>query len=173
MLEQFVGEFVASRRAGQRLSADEDLLDCLLRNQDEGGLADDELENILIFLFVAGYDTSTNILTIMMSLLADRPDVFARCGESVEYCRKVIRETFRYMSTAPALRMLGRDWEYRGVVLPKESMIWFPLNVIGRDPRMADRADVFDPDRVHANPPIPFGLGAHICLGQYIAKAQL
>jgi cytochrome P450 len=109
----------------------------------------------------------------MMALLADRPEMFARCGESIDYCRKVIRETFRYMSTAPAMRMLGRDWEYRGVVLPKDSMIWFPLNVIGRDPRVAEDAGTFDPDRIHANPPIPFGLGAHICLGQYIAKAQL
>ena len=173
VLEQFVGQFVADRRAGKRLSEDEDLLDLLLRNQAEGGLDDAELENILIFLFVAGYDTSKNILTIMMALLADRPEMFARCGESIDYCRKVIRETFRYMSTAPALRMLGRDWEYRGVVLPEGSMIWFPLNVIGRDPRVADDPETFDPDRAHANPPIPFGLGAHICLGQYIAKAQL
>jgi cytochrome P450 len=29
------------------------------------------------------------------------------------------------------------------------------------------------PNAFHHNPPIPFGLGAHICLGQYIAKAQL
>jgi cytochrome P450 len=173
VLEKFVGQFVADRRAGKRLSDNEDLLDLLLQNQEEGGLDDSELENILIFLFVAGYDTSKNILTIMMSLLADRPEMLGRCGESIDYCRKVIRETFRYMSTAPALRMLGRDWEYRGVVLPKDSMIWFPLNVIGRDPRVAEDAETFDPDRAHANPPIPFGLGAHICLGQYIAKAQL
>lgn len=172
-LERFVGQFVADRRAGKRLSDDEDLLDLLLRNQQEGGLDDDELANILIFLFVAGYDTSKNILTIMMSILAQRPEMFATCGESTEFCRKVIRETFRYMSTAPSLRMLGQDWEYRGVVLPKDSMVWFPLNVIGRDPRVAENPDAFDPERTHANPPIPFGLGAHICLGQYIAKAQL
>jgi len=173
VLESFVREFVAERRAGKRLSESEDLLDLLLSNQAEGGLDDAELENILIFLFVAGYDTSKNILTIMMSILADRPEIFAQCGESIEYCRKVIRETFRYMSTAPALRMLGRDWAYRDTILPAGSMIWFPLNIIGRDPRVAENADVFDPDRRHANPPIPFGLGAHICLGQYIAKAQL
>ena len=172
-LEEFVDRIVADRRGGKRLSEAEDLLDLLLRNQEEGGLSDDELKNILIFLFVAGYDTSKNILTIMVSILADRPEMFARCGESIEFCRKVVRETFRYMSTAPALRMLGRDWEYRGVMLPKGSMIWFPLNVIGRDPRVAEHSETFDPDRVHVNPPIPFGLGAHICLGQHIAKAQL
>jgi len=173
VLDEFVNRFVADRRAGKRLSADEDLLDLLLKNQQEGGLSDRELGDILIFLFVAGYDTSKNILTIMMSLLADRPEMFAQCGESIDYCRKVIRETFRHMSTAPGLRMLGRDWEYRGVMLPKDSMIWFPLNVIGRDPRVADNADTFDPERTHTNPPIPFGLGMHICLGQYIARAQL
>ncbi len=172
-LEKFVHRFAADRRAGKRLSPDKDLLDSLLKGQDEGGLSDDELANILIFLFVAGYDTSKNILTIMMSLLADRPEMLARCGEDFDYCRKVIKETFRYQSTAPGLRMLGQDWAYRDVVLPKGSMIWFPLNVIGRDPRVAQNSEVFDPERTHTNPPIPFGLGAHICLGQYIAKAQL
>ena len=173
VLDEFVQRFAAERRAGQRLSEGEDLLDLLLAAQDEGGLSDRELADILIFLFVAGYDTSKNILTITMAILADRPQMLARCGQDMDYCRKVIRETFRYMSTAPALRMLGRDWTYRDVTLPKGAMIWFPLNVIGRDPRVADDAETFDPERTHANPPIPFGLGAHICLGQYIAKAQL
>jgi cytochrome P450 len=173
VLDEFVGQLVWDRRTGQRISQTEDLLDLLLRNQEDGGLSDRELGDILIFLFVAGYDTSKNILTIAMSLLANRPEMFSRCGDSKEYCRKVLRETFRYMSTGPALRMLGRDWDYRGVRLSKGSMIWFPLNVIGRDPRVADNAETFDPDRVHVNPPLPFGLGAHICLGQYIAKAQL
>lgn len=173
VLEDFVDQFVADRRSGKRMSEEEDLLDAMLAAQEEGGLSDAELQNILIFLFVAGYDTSKNILTIMMSLLADRPEILRRCGEDIEYCRKVIKETFRYQSTAPGLRMLGQDFTYRDVTLPAGSMIWLPLNVIGRDPRVADDADVFDPDRVHTNPPIPFGLGAHICLGQYIAKAQL
>jgi cytochrome P450 len=173
VLEDFVQQRVADRRAGERLAADGDLLDALLKGQDEGGLSDEELTNILIFLFVAGYDTSKNILTIMMSILAERPEMLARCGEDIEYCRKVVKETFRYQSTAPGLRMLGQDWVYRDVLLPKGSMIWFPLNVIGRDPRVAENAEVFDPERAHTNPPIPFGLGAHICLGQYIAKAQL
>jgi cytochrome P450 len=173
VLEDFVQQRVADRRAGKRLGDDDDLLDAMLKAQDQGGLSDEELTNILIFLFVAGYDTSKNILTIMMSILAERPEMLARCGEDIEYCRKVVKETFRYQSTAPGLRMLGQDWAYRDVVLPKGSMIWFPLNVIGRDPRVAENAEVFDPERAHTNPPIPFGLGAHICLGQYIAKAQL
>jgi cytochrome P450 len=173
VLDEFVHRCVADRRAGKRLSPDEDLLDSLLKGQDQGGLSDRELADILIFLFVAGYDTSKNILTIMMSILADRPGMLARCGKDIEFCRKVVKETFRYQSTAPGLRMLGQDWVYRDVMLPKGSMIWFPLNVIGRDPRLAKDAEVFDPERTHHNPPIPFGLGAHICLGQYIAKAQL
>lgn len=173
VLDDFVHQFVADRRAGKRTTEEEDLLDLLLRGQDEGGLTDRELADILIFLFVAGYDTSKNILTIMMSLLVDRPEMFARCAEEIEYCRKVITETFRHQSTAPALRMLGQDWVYRDVELAKGSMIWFPLNVIGRDPRTAEDAETFDPDRKHINPPIPFGLGGHICLGQYIARAQM
>ena len=39
-----------------------------------------ELYDVLIFLFVAGYDTSKNVLTMMMNLLLDRPEIYARCA---------------------------------------------------------------------------------------------
>ncbi len=45
--------------------------------------------------------------------------------------------------------------------------------VATHDPRYADDADSFDPERDRSNSHIGFGLGAHICLGQYIARAQI
>jgi cytochrome P450 len=171
--DDFCHRFIADRRAGKRLSEERDLLDMLLDAQAAGGLSDRELADILIFLFVAGYDTSKNILTLVMYELAGRPDVHARCAGDIDYCRKVIDETFRYHSTAAAMRVLGEDLVYRDVKLEQGAMVWFPINVIGRDPRAADDPDRFDPDRPRQFSPIPFGLGVHICLGQYIARAQI
>jgi len=51
--------------------------------------------------------------------------------------------------------------------------LWFPWSVIARDPAAIEDADAFDPDRSQANPHLGFALGAHMCLGQFIARAQL
>ena len=54
-------------------------------------------------------------------------------------------------------------------------MLFFTLNMSGRDPTVFEDADRFDPDRP-VDPrkrQIAFGLGKHMCLGQYIARAQL
>jgi cytochrome P450 len=171
--DAFCHRFIADRRAGKRISEEQDLLDLLLEAQASGGLSDRELADILIFLFVAGYDTSKNILTLIMYELVGRPKVHARCAADIDYCRKVTDETFRYHSTAASMRVAGEEIVYRDVAIEPGAMIWFPINVIGRDPRAGSDPDRFDPDRPREFSPIPFGLGAHICLGQYIARAQI
>ncbi len=172
-MENFVDDLIADRRAGKRVSEESDLLDLLLQAQDGGGLSDRELGDVLIFLFVAGYDTSKNMLTLTMRLLLDRPDVYRRCGEDHDFARKVVDESFRYHSTTSSQRILDDDITYRNVVLEKDAIVWFPLSVASHDSRLGERAEEFDPDRESLSPHIGFGLGPHICLGQYIARAQI
>uniref|UniRef100_UPI00366B315C cytochrome P450 n=1 Tax=Paenibacillus abyssi TaxID=1340531 RepID=UPI00366B315C len=52
---------------------------------------------------------------------------------------------------------------------------FFNLNVAGRDPALFEAPDAFEPDRPIAaeSRHVAFGLGKHMCLGQYIARAQL
>jgi cytochrome P450 len=52
-------------------------------------------------------------------------------------------------------------------------MLWFPLSIATRDPSAVEDPDVFRPERTHHNGHIAFGLGPHICLGQYLARAQI
>ena len=73
-LDAFVTQLVADRRAGQRLTPQPDLLDALIAANDAGQLSDVEMNNLLIFLFVAGYDTSKNVLTLIMHELLTRPE---------------------------------------------------------------------------------------------------
>lgn len=173
VLDDFVQKLVADRRAGQRPDDRHDLLDDLLEAHREGGLTDRELHDILIFLFVAGYDTSKNVLTMMMNLLIDRPELYQRCAEDRAYCAKVVEEALRYNSPATIPRMTAKEIVYRDVVLPAGVMVFFPVSVAGRDPTAIEDADRFDPDREQKNRHIAFGRGGHICLGQFIARAQL
>jgi len=172
-METFVDELIAERRARPRTGEEPDLLDLLMADNARGELSDRELADVLIFLFVAGYDTSKNMLTLTFWELLGRPDMYRRCAEDSDYARRVVEETFRLHSTTSNQRILNRDIPYRGVVLEKDSIVWFPLSVATRDERYATNADSFDPDREQTNRHIGFGLGPHICLGQYIARFQI
>src|ERR1700741_2122459 len=61
LMDDFVHELVAERRARGPSEGEGDLLDLLMEANHDGGLNDRELADLLIFLFVAGYDTSKNV----------------------------------------------------------------------------------------------------------------
>ena len=48
-----------------------------------------------------------------------------------------------------------------------------PFSVATRDPRAVENPEAFDPDRKQTNTHLSFGLGPRICLGRYIALAQI
>lgn len=175
VLDEFAFGLIEERRANPLPEGESDLLDLMMGASREGDLSDRVLADMLIFLFVAGYDTSKNVLTYMMHLLIDYPDVYERCACDLDYCSKVIEECLRYFSPATSFRMTTEDLVYRDVLLPKDTMLFFPFSIAGRDPRAFEDPDKFDPDRVLDTDQrhMAFGRGAHMCLGQYIARAQL
>ena len=172
ILDRFVRELVAQRRSARHVQ-DEDLLDDLLRVTAEGQMDDEELYSLLIFLFGAGYDTSKNVLTMMMHTLLDWPEVYARCADDPAYCRKVMNETMRWHSPASSMRHVELDFPFRDVMFTQGTVILMPWSVLGRDSSAVPNPDVFDPDRPEGSPHMAFGAGPHICLGQFLAKAQI
>lgn len=174
-LDAFAHNLMEERLANPREEGDEDLLDMLLDAGRENDISTRQLADLLIFLFVAGYDTSKNVLTYMMHLMIDNPAIYERCAVDFDYCKRVVEETLRVFNPSSAFRFTSKDVEYRGVRIPAGTMLFFNLNVSGRDPNIFDDPDRFDPDReiVAANRHVAFGMGKHMCLGQYIARAQL
>jgi cytochrome P450 len=84
-----------------------------------------------------------------------------------------VEESLRCHGIVSTSRLLNEDILYRDVWLPKDAMIWFPVNMAGRDPSVFDDPDQFEPEFERAQAHISFGLGPHICLGQFLARAQL
>lgn len=173
-LEDYVQKIIADRRANPH-ATQQDLLDLLIDTGDEGNVTHRQLADLIIFFFLAGYDTSKNVLTYIMYTLLDYPEIYARCAEDHDYCRKVIEEGLRWFNPSTVGRFVDQEFEYRGVTFPKDQMLFFPLSVSGRDPGTFAEMGEFDPDRpVDPNKRhIAFALGKHMCLGQYIARAQL
>ena len=129
--------------------------------------------DLLIFLFVAGYDTSKNILTLTMYEMVRHPEIYARCAEDAGFCAKVIDEIMRFHGTTNTMRLVTQDFVHRDVLIPAGTTLFFPWGVATRDPGAVEDADSFLPERVNRNTHLGFGLGSHMCLGQYIARAQM
>jgi cytochrome P450 len=175
VLEDFLQGLFAERRAGPRHEDDEDLLDLLIGAGGDGRLSEREIIDLLLFLYSAGYDTSKNVLTLIMRQMIERPDLYTRCAEDHDFCRRTVEEMLRFCGVSTSFRLTTENLEYRNVLLPKDTMIFFPVSVAGRDPGTFADAERFDPDRPvdpeHRH--IAFGRGAHVCLGQHIARIQL
>ena len=172
-MDAAVHELIEQRQKTWQPGDDRDLLDLLLQARADGGLALRELADIVIFLLVAGFDTSKNMFTLIMSEMVDRPEDYARCAEDVEFCGRVFDETMRIHGAAVTNRIVTEPITYRDVLIPAGSILWFPWAVIGRDPESAEDPDVFDPHRERDNPHVGFGLGPHICLGKFMGRALL
>lgn len=174
-LDAYVEKLIADRRADPDSGSKDDLLHLLINTGDDGGITARQLADLIMFFFIAGYDTSKNVLTYTIYTLLERPEIYRRAGEDHEWCRKVIEEALRWFNPGTVARIVDTPIDYRGVTLPAETMLFFPISISGRDPvNFADMQD-FDPDRP-IDPErrhIAFGLGKHMCLGQYIARAQL
>ncbi len=174
-LEDLVWRLIAERRANPSAGNPDDLLHLLSDTFEEGAISERQLADLLIFFFIAGYDTSKNVLTHTMYKLLSQPDIYERCGTDHAYCAKVLEEGLRAFNPGSVPRFTRQDVVFRDVLLPKDTMLWFTLNISGRDPRAFSDPETFNPDR-QLDPDkrhIAFSLGRHMCLGQYIARAQL
>lgn len=173
VLEDFSQALIGKREATWKPGDERDLLDLLFQAWHDGGMSRREIADLLIFLFTAGYDTSKNVLTLAMYELVNHPEIYERMASDPELCARVFEETMRLHGPTNTSRALTREIVYRKVRLPAGTMLWFPWSVIGRDPAAADNPDSFDPDRSREHRHVGFALGPHICLGQYIARAQI
>ncbi len=171
MLWNFTDKLVKGREA-QGLSEGK-MLDQLIAAKNAGQMSEADLRYTLMLLFPAGYDTSKNVLTLTIYNLIQNPQYWDRCAEDIKFCLKTVEEMFRHTSTATIFRKVVSDIEYDNVRFAEGEVIIFGNSIAGRDPRAFDDPLKFDPDRKHINRHVAFGRGAHICLGQHLAKTQI
>jgi cytochrome P450 len=174
-LDAFAADLLAKRHAVAGAEREPDLLDLIIKAGDESGIAQRRLLDLIIFLYVAGYDTSKNVLTYMMHLMLRSPEIYAQCADDLDYCRQAVEETFRLFNPSSTFRATREDIVYRDVLIPRETMLFFTLSVAGRDPAEFVDPHAFVPERTvpRESRHVAFGLGKHMCLGQHIARVQL
>ena len=149
------------------------LLDTLIAAKNAGQIDETELRFMVLTVAVAGYDTSKNQLSMTMKLLLERPDLYQRCAEDLQFCRKVTEESLRHSAIATPYREAARDFAYGDFHFRKGETLVLAPPLANRDPLVFPEPRQFDPERENASRNIAFGRGAHICLGQFLARNQL
>ena len=168
----FVDTLIKDREASSETD-EESMLDALIAAKNAGQLDEIELRFMILTVIIAGYDTSKNQLTWTMKLLVDRPELYARCAKDKDLCGRVVNESLRLCGIASPYRAAARDFTWQGVDFRQGDIVIFATSLAGRDPAVFPDPLTFDPDRANASRHVALGRGAHICLGQYIAKNQL
>jgi len=171
-LWEFVDDLIV-RRQQRGGPMGEQLLDVMISARDSGKISDQELHDVLIVLFAAGFDTTRNTLTMVVRLLIQFPEVWARCADDWEYCVRAVNEAMRYHGPSNVYRTVAKDLVYRGVFLPAGTQLFFTNAMSGRDPKAFPDPDRYCPEREGKNRHMAFGRGAHICLGRYLATAEI
>jgi cytochrome P450 len=171
-LWDFVDGVVEERKANGN-PGDPDLLDALIAAETDGQINAIELRDLLLFLFVAGYDTSKNQLTHIMNLMLDRPEQWQRCAADRGYCDKVVDEALRHSGVATSYRNTASEFEYRGVSIPAGTMLIFPMGIVGRYSGPFENGLEFNPERPNVSRHTAFSRGMHFCLGAHLARLQI
>lgn len=169
-LWRFVDELIKERGTANEKG---DLLDIMIASHVSGQISDKELRQLLILMFAAGYDTTKNLLILLMHSLLQNPEVYQRCAENFDYAKRVVKEQLRFATPSNTMRLTTDTIVYDGVTIAPGTMLIFPLTLSSRDPAVFSNPDTFDPERPEKSPNQAFGRGMHMCLGQFLAVANL
>ena len=198
---EFMIDFFGSMIPGKRSTPSPDLFSRLCTAEAEDGerYTDQEIVDHLIFLMMAAHDTTTSTLTSLVYELGRHQDwqdrVRAECralaADALDYDQlgqlpvldRVVSETLRRyppLSTIP--RVSQRAFEFGGYEIPADVMVVvYPIHTHHMDEWWSEPFR-FDPDRFapgraeherHSHSFVPFGGGAHMCLGFRFAELQI
>jgi cytochrome P450 len=170
-----MGAYVSETIDWKRDHPGDDLLTALIAAEDAGDrLSQDELVDQVALLFIAGHETTVNLVgngtlallrnRAQLEILAREPDLVANAVE----------ELLRYDSPVQMSRRITlEELEIGGHAIPAGRFVMTCLGSANHDPEVfgAD-ADDLDLHRTNAAQHVSFGGGVHHCLGAALARLE-
>ncbi len=200
-LDAIIYAMIAERR---RAPGDRgDLLSMLLDATDAepspgrdalGHMTDKLVRDECLTIILAGHETTANVLSFAMWVLAKHPEVQeelhretvevlgARRPQAADYAKL----RYAYMVFAEVMRLYPTVWvigrsagpepyEFHGFAIPPKAALLAPQIVVHRDPRFWDAPETFNPLRFAEDQKrpryayFPFGGGSRQCIGEALA----
>ncbi len=170
-MRAFVGEAIAWKRANPA----DDMLSAMIAAEDNGDvLSDEELRAQVMLLYIAGHETTVNLIGNGTLALLRHPDQLTRLRDDPSLTANAVEELLRYDSPVQMSRRITlRDVDVDGTVIGSGTFVALSLAASNRDPaHWGPTADVVDIARSNAAEHNSFGGGAHYCLGAALARLE-
>ncbi|MFJ6137224.1 cytochrome P450 [Kitasatospora sp. NPDC092286] len=152
----------------------EDLASALLDQRGAPGarLTERELVDLLLLVFVAGFETTTGLLGLMVFALLTHPVQLALVRADPALRPGAVEESLRWDSPVMMTeRIAARPRVLAGTVVPAGGSVTVVLAAANRDPARHRDPDAFLVRRPDTRV-LSFGAGAHYCLGAALARLE-
>jgi cytochrome P450 len=192
-LDKVIYDIIEQRRSSGQMSGD--LLSVFLQARDDRGvgMTDGQLHDEIMTLFLAGHETTANVLSWTWFLLGQNPEAEEKMIAEMDrvlggrvptpadlprliYTDMVLREAMRLY---PPVWVIGRralaPFRLGEYELPANTNMLISQLILHHDARYFPEPERFDPDRWRAGDPrcaslprfayFPFGGGPRVCIG--------
>ena len=159
--------------AERRVRPADDLVSALIAVEEEGDrLSEEELTSIVMLLFIAGHETTMNLIGNGTYALLRSPDQRARWGHDPSLDVPGVEELLRFDGPVHVTaRIATEELEVNGHRFAKGNTVVTLVSAANRDPaRFADPAhlDLSRSDNHH----LALSQGLHYCLGAALARLE-
>ncbi len=173
--DQELSEMARSVISWKRSHPGDDLLTALIEAEDNGDvLTDDELVAQVVLLYVAGHETTVNLIGNGVLGLLRAPDQLALLRSQPELAGNAVEEMLRHDSPVQMTRRVTlTPYRVGEVEIPAGAFVIGSLGAANRDPaHWGDDADELRIERPDARQHLSFGAGHHHCLGAALARLE-
>jgi len=197
----YLEDYFRKRIPAKQASKDTDMFAeiCRAESEEGDGFSSQDIIDHIIFLMMAAHDTTTSSLSSVCYALAKNPqwqdnirqEIKGFGSDHLDYSQiaqfgsaeLVFKEALRLYPPLPTIpRIATRDCEFEGYKIDKGQPVFISPYYTHRLPEIWSNPNTFDPerfnkeraeDRKHKHAWIPFGGGAHKCLGLHFADLQI
>ncbi|KAK5795638.1 Cytochrome P450 protein [Gossypium arboreum] len=189
------------RKEYERGAKKNDMLAALLAGDDK--FSDEQIVDFLVALLVAGYETTSTIMTLAVKFLTETPLALAQLKEehegirakksesealqwsdykSMPFTQCVVNETLRVANIISGVfRRAMTDINIKGYTIPKGWRVFASFRAVHLDHNQFKDARTFNPWRWQSKSGIscpgnvftPFGGGPRLCPGYELARVEL
>jgi cytochrome P450 len=173
-----MGPYLAGVVEDRRRNLGDDVLSALIVAEEEGDrLTTEELLSFVVLLYVAGHETTVNLIGNGMLALLRNPAELDRWRRDPSLDANAVDELLRYDGPVqhtvrvPMVPMSFGEGDQRVDVEPGTSVLTV-LGAANHDPAVFDDPHALHLDRPNANRHLAFAAGIHYCLGASLARLE-
>jgi cytochrome P450 len=167
-------EYFRQLSEARRKNPTDDLASLIANSQIDGQpISDLEAMSYYIIVATAGHDTTSSSTAGALWALAENPGEFRKLKADLSLIPSLVDESIRWTTPVKTfMRTVTADTEFAGRQLRRNDWLMLCYASGNRDEEVFEAPDAFRVDR-KPNRHLAFGYGAHLCLGQHLAKMEM